>query len=502
MTSTLADDRNLSVDLTEWAAEQPAAPALILPGRILSYAGLDALVWRGARLLAAAGVHPGTVAGLAFRSEVLLALAVLATTRLGATFSVLSREESEREHLRVDLVIRDVARRAATDTEPEVVFDHDGLRAFSAVPEPSLLPMRPAHAWQYLTGSGSTGTPKIMPITHRVQRARALAARTVRALTPSDRFLSLPDLTTHFARTQMFYALHAGASFCLLPRPATHAVDLCRALRPTILDAATVHLDAMLASVRSGEEASAREALGSVRMLMVTSSAVSQAMRRRVREVLTDRLTILYSTNESSPIACASGPELLALSDTVGRILPGVEARILGADDMPVPPGQVGVLEVRSAGMIDGYLDDPESTRAAFRDGWFRTGDLVRMAPDGQLVYCGRSDQMMIMNGINIYPAEIERALCEHPAVADAAVFKVAHPVHQDLPCAVVALYPGSILSEDALMDFAQRRLGVRRPRVIVMLHAVPRNPQGKLIRARAMEAIFERLRTASGPGA
>jgi acyl-CoA synthetase (AMP-forming)/AMP-acid ligase II len=143
--------------------------------------------------------------------------------------------------------------------------------------------------------------------------------------------------------------------------------------------------------------------------------------------------------------------------------------------------------------VIAGYHDDPAATRKAFRGGWFRTGDLVRALPDGQLVYCGREDHMMIMNGVNIHPAEIERTLCEHPAVADAAAVPLRHPVHQEVPVCAVVLRPGIPVTDRELLAFAERRLGFRGPRGIVVLDEIPRNAQGKLQRDRIIEAVASR---------
>ena len=486
-------NRNVSWDLIDQAARQPDAPAFLLEDRDLSYAELDARVWRCARVLAEAGAQPGRIVGLALRDELPFALALLACTRLGAPFTVLSTAQSDRERLPIDLLVIDPGARSPDSTLRAVTLDLSDLDAEPATPDPGLMPAYPDSPWQFLIGSGSTGTPKVMPISHRVQNARAVAARSIRNLRSADRFLCLPAMDTHFCRTQMFYALHAGAAFVLRKRPASRAIQMCQRYRVSILDAASVHLEELLASVPLGSEELARQALRTVRMLMVTSSAVSDDLRRRVQQRLTDRLVILYSTNESSPISMAGGPRLCDVPGTVGRVLLGVEVRILGPEDIPVPGGEVGVLEVRSPGVIEGYHDDPVATQKAFRDGWFRTGDLVRALPDGQLVYCGRADHMMIMNGINIHPAEIERTLCEHPAVADAAAVPLRHPVHQEIPVCAVVLRPGIPVTDSELMAFASQRLGFRGPRGIVPLNEIPRNAQGKLQRDRVIEAVARR---------
>ena len=150
--------------------------------------------------------------------------------------------------------------------------------------------------------------------------------------------------------------------------------------------------------------------------------------------------------------------------------------------------------------MFGGYLNDPESTRSCLIDGWFFPGDLGKMTPDGQLIHCGRADQMMIFNGINIYPAEIEQCVTRHPAVTDAAAFPLSSPVHQDVPVCAVVLLEGSTITEEHLLAYLQQRLGFRSPRRLIRLKAIPRNEQGKVIRHELMarvSAFFSRARPA-----
>jgi acyl-CoA synthetase (AMP-forming)/AMP-acid ligase II len=140
------------------------------------------------------------------------------------------------------------------------------------------------------------------------------------------------------------------------------------------------------------------------------------------------------------------------------------------------------VVCIRGLASSDGYAGNPGRRAAAFRDGWFLPGDLGKLTADGDLIYYGRADHMMIMNGMNLYPAEIERVLAAHPAVRDVAVVPLRHRVHQDLPFAAVVLKPGAQSSEAELMAHARDRLGVRAPRRILILERIPRTGEGKLI--------------------
>ncbi len=109
-------------------------------------------------------------------------------------------------------------------------------------------------------------------------------------------------------------------------------------------------------------------------------------------------------------------------------------------------------------------------------------------------MFDGRADHLLIMNGINIYPAEIEQLMAAHPAVADVAVVPVRHRVHQDIPVCALTLRAGATASEQALLEHASHRLGARGPYRVLIVEAIPRNPEGKLMRAELLRLIGARL--------
>lgn len=136
-------------------------------------------------------------------------------------------------------------------------------------------------------------------------------------------------------------------------------------------------------------------------------------------------------------------------------------------------------------------MNDETATKKNFKEGWFYPGDLVSLHEDGELCYHGRSDHMMIMNGINIYPSHIESVLSHHPAISDIAVVPMLHKVHQDIPVCAVVIEEGKSVVLKHLMDYAKAHLGVQAPREIVVLESIPRNVQGKLER-NALKKLLE----------
>jgi cyanophycin synthetase len=213
-----------------------------------------------------------------------------------------------------------------------------------------------------------------------------------------------------------------------------------------------------------------------------------------LRSRIGDRLCVTYGSNEGGHLTLATAPELFDTPDTVGRPVPAVELAVVDPQDLPVPVGTTGRVRVSGPGVVESYWNDAEATAASFRDGWFYPGDLGRLTPDGQLVHLGRADHMMIYDGINIDPAEIESVLAAHPAVRDAAVMPWRSPLHQDIPVCAVAIRENGANSEQELLHYARERLGRHGPAAVIILGHLPRNAAGKLLRADLAEQLRHRL--------
>ena len=266
--------------------------------------------------------------------------------------------------------------------------------------------------------------------------------------------------------------------------------ELIDHFKVTALYGTVMHAETLLQSL----PATSKAAMDSLTVLMLIGSTVSANLRQRIRERLCSRLCVLYGTNESGVLCATDWHDSYEVPGTVGRPQSDFRLEVVDAHDAPVPAGQPGHVRIQSPSMIDGYLDDEPATAAAFRNGWFYPGDLGRLMADGQLIHLGRSDDMMIVNGINIYPAEIEQVLMAHPAVWEAAAMPLKHAVHQDVPVCAVSLVEGARVEAQALLSFARERLGAYALHQVVMLDRIPRNDRGKPDREALKAAIALRL--------
>lgn len=168
---------------------------------------------------------------------------------------------------------------------------------------------------------------------------------------------------------------------------------------------------------------------------------------------------------------------------TIGHPMPFVDVKLVGPDGEEVPVGQDGEILMRGPNVCAGYWNKPEATAEAIIDGWFHTGDLGRLDADDHMAIVGRIKDMFISGGANVYPAEIERIIEQHPAVAGAAVIGVPDPRWGEVGKAVVELKSGASLTLDELLEFMGERLGkFKRPKYLTVIDSLPRTPaSGKI---------------------
>jgi fatty-acyl-CoA synthase len=227
--------------------------------------------------------------------------------------------------------------------------------------------------------------------------------------------------------------------------------------------------------------------LGSLRAVTTGSTLVPQGLVHAVQARGVPVLQV-YGATETSPIAVYTrlGSDLTRPLSTG---LPGLlcEVRIVGDAGQEVPPGMAGEVEVRGPNVLTEYWRAPDTTAEALHDGWFRTGDIAIRDTDGYFTIHDRKKNMIVSGGENIYPAEIERVLLDHPSVAEAAVIGVADPRWQEVPVAYVV---GRVaISIDELHTHLRRQLArFKVPREIVLTDQLPRNALGKVQHFRLRE--------------
>ncbi len=364
-----------------------------------------------------------------------------------------------------------------------IVVDTDdaAIQARSAdCPYGRTLPDDPA-AW--LFSSGSTGAPKAcVHAAHDFIFNTEQYAKAVLGIREHDITLGVPKLFFGYATgTNLLFPWAVGATSCLFSERATADEVLANITRyrPTIVTNVPTMIHRMLE-----HPACDTTDLSSIRMVLSAGEALpAELYTRWVARTGVEILDGIGSA-EMFHIYITNFPGDVRVG-TLGRLVPGYEARIVGEDELPVSPGEIGTLWVKGASNAICYHQDRAKTRVTFRGEWTTTGDQFRIDAEGRFVYCGRADDLLKVGGVYVSPTEVENCLLTHPAVRECAIVGVERDGLVTTVAFVVATHPGDDALARALQDHVKTRLApYKYPRMVRFADVLPRNDRGKVARA------------------
>jgi len=226
------------------------------------------------------------------------------------------------------------------------------------------------------------------------------------------------------------------------------------------------------------------DSFATVRLALTGASRMPEDAIRKLKARFGIDVAEGYGLTEASPVVTSSAGQEIR-PGSVGKALHGVQVRLVGDDGDDVLVGDTGEIYVKGPNVFQGYLDDPEQTRRVLSDdGWLRTGDIALADEDGYLYLVDRAKDLIIVSGFNVYPAEVEDVLNEHPAVKEVGVVGVPHPHTGEAVKAFVVLADEHSADEDTLIDWCQEQLArYKCPSKILFVDQLPRNVNGKLLR-------------------
>jgi malonyl-CoA/methylmalonyl-CoA synthetase len=430
----------------------------MLDGAAVSYGALEAGVGRLAALLRAKGVAPGDRVAVQAPKSIEAAMLYLAVLKIGAVFLPLNTAYTKAE---VDYFV--------ADAEPALfVTDAVALAAEAAglAPDEATHEAAPDDLAAIVYTSGTTGRSKGAMLSHGALAANGLALTQAWGFSGADVLLhALPIYHVH----GLFIALHcvflAGARALWLPKFDETEV-LAGLARSSVMMGVPTYYARLLADARFTQQAARNMRLfisGSAPLLPSTFAE----FEARAGQPLLER----YGMSEAAVIA--SNPLAGArIAGSVGYPLPGVALRV----------GDDGIVQIKGPSVTSGYWRNREKSAEAFTaDGYFITGDVGRLDPDGRVWLSGRSSDLIISGGLNVYPKEIELVLDELPGVVESAVIGLPHP---DFGEAVVAVVAGA--GEEAALIAATREqlAAFKRPKRVFFVDDLPRNAMGKVLKA------------------
>ena len=501
----LSRRQNWSNQLARHALMQPGATAIRFMGRTTTWADFDHRVTKLAGALHRRGVRQGDRVMILMLNRPEFVEATLAANRIGAiavpvNFRLTPPElaflvedcqaavlVTEPVLAAVGTAVRDIAPTLTTVVVAGAPTDGDVLGYEDLVgedgdPAPAVDIPNDSPALIMYT-SGTTGHPKGAVLTHANLAAQAMSAM----------YTTAPDINNDvgFIGVPLFHIAGIGNMLggLLLGTPTVihplggfdpgELLDVLEAERVTGIFLVPAQWQAVCAA----QQAKPRDIR--LRALSWGAAPATDALLRQMSETFpSSKILAAFGQTEMSPVTCMLlGEDAIRKRGSVGKVIPTVAARVVDENMNDVPVGEVGEIVYRAPTLMAGYWNNEKATAEAFAGGWFHSGDLVRMDDEGYVWVVDRKKDMIISGGENIYCAEVENVLADHPAIVEVAVIGRAHPKWGEVPVAVAAVSEAGLLLEH-LEEFLNERLArYKHPKGLEIVDALPRNPAGKVLK-------------------
>ncbi len=493
---------NVARSVHELAARSPGQIVLRSGSRRVSAAELDAASACVAGLLDRDGLRTGDRVALLLPNVPEFAAAYYGVLRAGAVAVPLDPLLTRTE---VGAILLDAGARWLLVWRPleRSAPASDGLSVFVVAPgsffdvaseavcDPPVA-TAPGDAAVILYTSGTTGGPRGVELSHENLAGNAAAtAQRLRYASGSVVFAALP-LSHVFGQTcGLNAAITSGA--CLVMAQTLEPTALLGLLGAGAGDGdGDGDIDVMLATPTSYAgllDADSEQSLGRVapRSAISGGAPLDRALHAAWERATGTPLAEGYGLTETSPVVCLDAPDEGRRPGCIGWPLEGVTLRVVDAVGTDVASGETGELLVRGPNVMTRYWRRPADTAAVLsEDGWLRTGDIARRAEDGRYEIVGRANDLIITEGYNLHPQEVEEAICAHPAILESAVLGVPHPLLGEEIVACAVLRPDSELSSDGLIVHLAGRLArYKVPRRVWFVASLPRTASGKVLKHR-----------------
>ena len=362
--------------------------------------------------------------------------------------------------------------------EPEVPNDYFALG------------QAPADLALIIYTSGTTGKPKGAMLSHQNLMCNVAAVMEAVDIRPDDRMAVLLPMFHSFTMTVgLLLPMTQGVSIIAIKslHPPKNIIAEIMHYGATVMPAIP-QLYRALVNVDLPADLPLRVCLSGAAPLPVE---VLNAFRERVGIPLLEG----YGLSETSPVACTNPLHGTQKAGSVGVPIRGVEFQIRNDAGDVLPVGEPGEICIKGHNIMMGYWNNPEATEASIKDGWLLTGDIGRLDEDGYIYITDRKKDMLLVNGINVYPREVEEVIYQFDGIKEAAVVGVSDPRKGEMVVACVAPVEGRELDETALLAFLKTKLAAYKlPRKVMKMEALPRNATGKILKTTLREIAAERL--------
>ncbi|MFE9646774.1 long-chain fatty acid--CoA ligase [Streptomyces sp. NPDC006365] len=508
--------------LDKGASLGPGAPCLTTGDRTLTYGEVQELSWRVARALDRSGVRPGDKVAVLSANDPTAFSCVFGISRAGAVWCPVNpRNEAAENRELLDLfdctclIFQEAYAPLIAKILPDlpklttlVCLDGspDGSHVL-ATPFARWLEGLPAEPWEaspaddtvMLVGTGgTTGSPKGVMLTDR--NIETMSALTLMSYPFGSRpvYLALAPLT-HAAGVLCFPVMTLGGEIVIMPTP-----DLTDFLAQIERHRVThTFLPPTLIYMLLGHPHLASTDLTSLRCLWYGAAPMSAARLAEAIDRIGPVMAQLFGQSEAPMMISTMAPEDHFHADgslaverftSAGRPAPLVTVAIMDSEGRLLPPGEHGEIVVRGSLVMAGYYKNPSATEETSRHGWHHTGDIGYLGADNYLFIVDRAKDMIISGGFNVYSAEVEQALMEHPAVQDCAVVGLPDDKWGERVTAVVQLHPEHSVTDGEVHAFVKARIGsVKAPKQVEVWPDLPRSKVGKILKGEVRSRLLHR---------
>ena len=462
------------------------------------YKEFEAAVMRTARMLAAKGVRKGDVVSLLLPNSVEYIIAYFACWQIGALAgpinSLLKSQEiayvisnSEARALLVNsefLPLIETIRDELTTLKAIVTFDDEAeaTREQTTGADPTA-EIDSDHEAIIIYTSGTTGKPKGCLLTHANVIANARQITSWLGFTAKDRLLTImPLFHMNAVSVTTMSALYAGGSTVVSPKfSASRFWQIISDYQVTSFGSVATMLSMLLSTYPDGVPKGLKT--DQLRFAMCGSAPVPAEVLRRFEETFNCLVVEGYGLSESTCRSTFNPPDQRRRPGSCGVPI-GNEMRVVDEEDREVPDGELGEIVLRGENILKGYYKNDTANKAAFRNGWFHTGDIGYRDADGFYYIVDRKSDMIIRGGENIYPREIDEVLYQHPGVAAAAAVGVKDELYGEEVAAVIVLKPGANTTAQEVIDYCKARLAdFKCPKTVHFVEDIPKGPTGKLLK-------------------
>lgn len=497
----------------ETAARMGDHPAIQFNGKSTSFSDFDALSDKAAAFLQDKGIQKGDRVGLYCINSDIFAIAYFGIVKAGGVVVPLNLLLTP---LELTYVLEDSGTKALLYYElfedavsamlpklPEIEFSlrigqdplDKGIADFSVadIMQTTSSPVLPTIVPEddlvvLIYTSGTTGKPKGAMLTHKNLSSNTSSIKEAMQIRPGEDILLLvlPMFHAFAATVGMLFPLLHGCTIVPLPKfDPQQILDTAAASKATLFFAVPSMFSVLLRLPDSEVEK-----FSSIRFCVSGGAAMPVEVMKQFEDKFGKLIYEGDGPTECSPVTCVNPIGGVRKPGSVGQEVPDVEMRIMNSEANELPVNEIGEICVRGPNVMKGYWKAPEKTVESFHGDWFRTGDLGTMDEERYFYIVDRIKDMIIVNGMNVYPRVVEEVLYQHEAIAEAAVVGETSGLHGEVPIAYIAFKEGQSIEASDLRAFCRERLGRHQiPKRFNVLESLPKNAAGKILKRELRKA-------------